>query len=171
MRVALLSCGPSLDLYYDKTPVYSLRIGVNRAAERYRCDVWACTDTKTVMRLRPLGTPSLLTIDATRDSLAGKGWTYEYGVTTHTDIAGETIDNGRHPWTRFTATAALIYAASRGATVIDCYGCDMTGEADWDGRVDKRNWRTDQRWADERNVWDATIEKLRKQGVMVKRWA
>lgn len=169
MRVALLSCGPSLDLFYPHTPVYGLRIAVNRAAERYRCDVWACTDTKAVMRGRPIGEPQLFTIDATRDALARRDWVYEYGIVTHTDIAGETIDNGRHPWTRFTATAALMYAATHGASVIDCYGCDMQGKHDWDGTRYEDYWRTEQRWADERNVWAATVAALDKRGIRVVR--
>lgn len=158
MNTVLLCPGPSLARYQPiGTPVVT--VGVNRAATLHRCDVWAATDWPLIVRTRPLGQPILFTITATRDALARKQQTWPWLVVTHDGIAGRTVCNRLHPWTRFTATAALAYLAWLGATRIDVYGADMHGTQDWDGEH-AGEYRTDTRWAEERAIWDRTVADI-----------
>src|SRR4051794_23778927 len=66
MRVALLSCGPSVVQYEGG---HDAVIGVNRIVTRYRCDYWCFGDTETFVNNQPLGKPTLVTDDATVFSL------------------------------------------------------------------------------------------------------
>lgn len=158
MNATLLCPGPSLANYRPSTST-GIIIGVNRAATLHACDVWAATDIPLIKRTTPLGTPVLLTIEATRDSLIRRGRAWPYGVVTHTDMAGGTPTNNGTPWTRFTATAALKYAAWTGATRIDVYGADMAGELDWDG-TKAGEWRDEDRWREERDIWNRTVAEI-----------
>ena len=153
MNATLLCPGPSLAKYSpDKRSGWV--VGVNRAAILHECDVWAATDLPLIKHTMPLGTPTLLTIDATRDSLHRRGKPWPWLVITHTGIAGETVTNKQHPWTRYTATAALQYLKWIGATRVDVYGADWSGTLDWDG-ASAGERRTDERWAEERAIWDS----------------
>lgn len=158
MRVTILCPGPSLRLY--RPGCEGMTIGVNRAATVHACDVWAATDWPLIRETRPLGTPTLLTIEATRESLSRRGRPWPYLVVTHCGLVNETVTNAKHPWTRYTATAALFYAGWLGADRIDVYGCDWSGTKDWDGEDAGEN-RSDNRWAEERDIWNKTAASLR----------
>lgn len=166
MNATLLCPGPSLSKYNGQGA--GMIVGVNRAAEAHACDVWAATDHTLIRRCNPIGTPILLTIRATRDSLARRGRPWPYLVVTHSGVAGQTVTNKHHPWTRYTATAALYYLAWSGATRVDVYGCDRSGADDWDGQNHESNTRTEDRWRAEREIWDGIIKRT---GIEVHRWA
>lgn len=155
MNISILCPGPSLRLY--RPGCEGVVIGVNRAATIHACDVWAATDRPLIDRTQPIGTPTLLTIAATRDSLSCRGRPWPYLVVTHCGIGMK--DNARTPWTRYTATAALHYAGWLGATHVDVYGCDWSGTKDWDGEEAGCN-RTDDRWAEEREIWNKTAAMM-----------
>jgi len=131
-------------------------VGVNRAATLHACDVWAATDRPLVQRVKPLGTPVLLTIEATRESLERRGEAWPYLVVTHCGIAGGAVTNTKHPWTRYSATAALYYLHWAGATHVDVWGADWSGEEDWDGKQAGEN-RSGLRWEEERTIWHRVI--------------
>lgn len=155
MNATLLCPGPTLANFTGDRR--GMVVAVNRAAEAHHCDVWAASDWPLIIKTKPLGGPVLLTIQATKDALQRKGEAWPFGVITHSSIAGGTIDNGRHPWTRYTATAALQYLAWSGATHVDVWGCDWAGREDWDGHTAKSDNRTTDRWRDERKIWDGVI--------------
>lgn len=155
MNATLLCPGPSL-VNYKPVESAGIVIGVNRAATLHACDVWAATDRPLIDSVKPLGTPTLLTIEATRASFERRGTPWPYLVVTHCGMVGGKVDNGRHPWTRYTATAALYFAAWSGATRVDVWGCDWSGTKDWDGGTAER--RTDERWADEQAIWQGVID-------------
>lgn len=155
MNATLLCPGPSLAHYAGQGK--GIIVGVNRAVEAHACDVWAATDRPLIDRVHPLGCPSLFTITATRDSLDRRGRPWPYLIQTHRDIAGSIVTNTQHPWTRYTATAALQYLAWSGATHVDVWGCDWAGQDDWDGNNTERS-RTRDRWRDEQAIWRGVIE-------------
>lgn len=154
MNATLLCPGPSLSKYSGQGA--GLIVGVNRAASAHQCDVWAATDRPLIDRVQPIGSPTLFTITATRESLDRRGRPWPYMVQTHEDITGQTVTNALHPWTRYTATAALQYLAWSGATHVDVWGCDWAGTRDWDGVHDK-GVRTTQRWKEEQAIWQGVI--------------
>jgi len=153
MNATLLCPGPSLIAYNGCD---GFKVGVNRAASLHDCDVWAATDRPLIDSVQPIGTPVLLTIEATRESLARRGRPWPYLVITHKGIGGK--DNARTPWIRFTATAGLFFLAWMGAKHVDVWGCDWNGTEDWDGKQAGAN-RAEQRWNDEREIWNKVIEQ------------
>lgn len=157
MNATLLCPGPSL-VGYRPVEFSGMVVAVNRAAELHACDVWAATDRTLIDNVHPLGAPALFTITATRESLDRRGRPWPYLVITHDGIAGGVVENGRHPWTRYTATAALQYLAWSGATHIDVWGASWAGKLDWDGHRSPSDCRTTQRWDEERRIWDGVIE-------------
>ncbi|MEM9111330.1 MAG: hypothetical protein AAGC72_15050 [Planctomycetota bacterium] len=155
MNATLLCPGPSLTSYIGQG--IGLVVGVNRAVEAHACDVWAATDWPLICKVSPIGKPLLLTIEATQQSLKRKGRPYPHAVVRHCDVAGCTVENGKHPWMRYTSTAALQYLAWSGATHVDVWGCDWAGDKDWDGEKLNSNNRTPQRWKDERAIWNQVV--------------
>ena len=156
MNATLLCPGPSLANYAGEGR--GIVVGVNRAVTLHQCDMWAATDHPLIRSVTPLGDPALFTITASRDSLERRGIPWPRLVVTHDDIAGQTVTNGRHPWTRYTATAALQYLIWSGATHIDVWGADWSGTQDWDG-TDAGQVRTADRWAAEREIWQGVIDR------------
>lgn len=159
MNAVLLCPGPSLAAY---TPArHDLVVAVNRAARLHRSDVWSAIDTPTLKTnygwtATPPESHTLLTIKSTAEKCERVGWVFGR-VVTHDDLAGDAIDNGRHPWTRYSATAGLYYAIHAGATRVDVYGADMTGVQDWDGTLAGET-RNDERWERERAIWNKLAE-------------
>lgn len=158
MNATLLCPGPSLERY-DPMDRSGWVVGVNRAATVHACDVWAATDWPLVLKYRPMGQPALLTIKASREALERKGEAWPHLVITHCGMAGEVVTNAKHPWTSFSATAALYYLGWMGVERIDVYGADMAGELDWDG-VKGGTGRNDNRWARERVIWDDLVASM-----------
>mgnify|MGYP001211625051 CR=1 FL=1 len=58
MRIALLSAGPSLNRFDESEP-YDLRIAVNTAAARHRCDWWSVGDHRPYLDIDALGKDAL----------------------------------------------------------------------------------------------------------------
>lgn len=154
MNATLLCPGPSLANYAGQGQ--GIVVGVNRAVVAHACDVWAACDRPLISSVKPLGHPVLFTIEATRASLAKRG--HVTATITHDDLVDGIVENGRHPWTRYTATAALQYLAWSGATHIDVWGANWAGNLDWDGHRSPSDCRTTQRWDEERRIWDGVIK-------------
>jgi hypothetical protein len=157
MRIAILSCGPSLSRY-DARTAFDVRIAVNKAALFAPCSYWSVGDSETVGRYLPAldVCPSLWTHHDTYRRVCGHhGW----------------VDAKLYPrserirWTLFSATAALWLAKELGATRVDCYGCDMGGDLNWDGTPEPTANRSIERWALERAAWDETVALM--EGVEV----
>src|SRR5258708_2739780 len=72
MRVALLSCGPSVIQYRD-TNTFDAVIGVNRVVTSYTCGYWVFGDVETYLATQPLGSPVTVTDDAQAYTLRGSG--------------------------------------------------------------------------------------------------
>lgn len=70
-------------------------------------------------------------------------------------------------WTMYSATAALVLAGELGAEIVDCYGCDMAGELNYDGTPEPTANRTASRWEREREAFEAAAEWLAGRGVEV----
>lgn len=149
MRVALLSCGPSL-ADYPGPDGFGLVIGVNKAATAHRCHWWSVGDEACYWRYQPVvkGLPLTWTAKDTAERIGQ-----------HTGLfTGRTYQRDeRVQWTLFSATAALWLACSLGTEVV-CYGCDMAGELNWDGTAEVGAVRTPSRWERERAAWDNLIE-------------
>ena len=65
-------------------------------------------------------------------------------------------------------TAAIVYAAFKGATEIDVYGADWEGTADFDGVQGGKN-RSEDRWREERGIFGALQVVLKQRGCEVTR--
>ena len=163
-RVALVCPGPSL-VRFPGSGGFDLTIGVNRAAGFAPCDYWVFADQRTPELLAPegpAGAPILCCDAAVRRRLprahAVRPW----------------IDSQWGPrkqpvkWWRYSATTALVLALRLGAAEVVCWGVDQCGEADWDGYRDDAQRRDDERWSDERRVWEETVRMLAGQGVQVR---
>ena len=160
MKAAVLCPGPSL----SRCPPLDagLVVGVNRAAAFRPCGVWAALDTPVIKTYgrEVVGRPVLFTRRETAESLRRRGLLPE-SVVCCEDLACP-VDR----WDLFTLTAALVLAASRGATDVEVYGCDRTDGPDWDGVRAGEN-RGENRWERERRVWNELTAWLETAGVEV----
>ncbi len=162
MRVALLSCGPSVAKYEAQTKRYDVIIGVNRIVGKHYCDYWVFGDTETFLAVEPIGRPILVTDDATTYSLAHN---YYVGLDEYQQISWESLFNPLPLDTQlaFSACAALLLVKHLRATSLDVFGVDMKGDAEWDGRTHPD--RGEDRWQRERLRWEYLIEWLRTGGI------
>jgi hypothetical protein len=163
MLVALLSCGPSLR-YFPGPRGFGAIIAVNKAAQIGAATHWSVGDAHTFCRLYPaLGYHPLL-------------WTH---VDTYRQVSrrfacvdaelyerSEVVPNR---WSMFSATAALWLAGRLGASRVQCFGCDMCGELNWDGTAEAAANRTETRWQMERVIWEKTVNLLEERGIEVVR--
>src|SRR5690242_7320224 len=113
---AIIFCpGPSLRPGI-KEDECDLAIGVNRAVSILKCHWWSCGDSQTIAETKRLGSPSLLTGRSvcpewkdgrfnTEDLFRFLPHTYSYSL--------------------YSSTTAAVFAASRGASAINVYGCEM----------------------------------------------
>jgi hypothetical protein len=60
-------------------------------------------------------------------------------------------EEGVPRWSEFSGCSALGLAWTLEATRVDCYGVDLAGESDFQGR--NNCWRPDTRWERERKIW------------------
>lgn len=163
MKAHLLCPGPSLALYdrYDE-PV--LRLGVNRAAAKIECEVWACQDERLfeAEQKHVLGRPLLLTAKTN----------HKRSVWRHVRLIDCPMLRQFCPlplWPNYSATSALVYAASLGARSIEVFGMDWQGTLDWDGQSAGGN-RSDHRWQHEREIFEnLLVPWLAGRGVCVVR--
>lgn len=158
MRVALLCCGPSLGRTWPPARNrYDAVIAVNRAA-LLGCDYWACLDSPMLRRFDDLvpAKPRLLTRAEYRPRFSSRaGWTVE-------QLAE------RCPVPKFadySATAGLVLAGHIGATAVDVFGADWTPEPP----APFAENRSAERFAREREIWDAVVKWLGERGVTVER--
>lgn len=166
MRVAIYNPGPSMP---RMAPACDYFIGVNRAANAHRCDAWACGDLPAVVKWADLtiGSPTLLTAANTVVDLRQRGFAWR-GKVVEFDALNDVLDPAAINWHFLTALAAVVYAASLGATTIDVYGADWSGTADWDGVQAGQN-RSPDRWAKERELFDAIAAEFLERGITVER--
>lgn len=165
MNAAILCPGPSLLRTYDPAAVYGLRIAVNRASLMVPCDWLAALDHPLIRdeladKLRPR--PKLLTNNEGRRHFPD--WE---GVTTE-QLFGYCQPVGIG-WSTYTKTAAILFAAYKGATRIDVYGDDQTNAPDADGYAAKENRRDEERWHAERTICNKLDAWLRERAVRVYR--
>jgi len=172
VRVALLSCGPSLSRTWRPSLAigYRLIIGVNRAVERQRCDWWACLDHEAFQWFEPTdnSTPRVLTWSRSAARLAALAperlGRHEWRSTESVDVP-----LGRPSWATYSGTSALALAMDLGASVIDCYGVDLAGSADFAGRRQAK--RDERRWGKETAIWSDLVRLAGRRSIRVNRVA
>jgi hypothetical protein len=147
-----------------------LTIAVNRAALQFRADVWAAGDEPMLRTVSQhvLGTPIWLTTAGTAALARDHGPAWRGQQVVEFESLNRIIDSTWLPWTLFTVTAAVVYAASRGATEVECYGMDWKGEQDADGWKEAGN-RSDERWKLEAGLFHRLQDELQKRGCQVTR--
>ena len=165
-RIAILCPGPSLREFGDREG-YDVRIGVNRAVEAYRCDYWVALDRRTFGMTKPLGRPTLVSHDSAYRQMC-RQWPE---AETFPHLSYQSLDplSPRVRWRKFSATTALVLASHLGASSIDCWGADWTGETDFDGYTHRRQNRTLSRWRQEARLWQTVCELLAERGATVRR--
>lgn len=167
IRSATILCpGPSLAMVSNPA-TSDLLIGVNRAATRFRCDVWAVGDWPLIRneRRNVIGTPRLFTSSASATWLQGGGpWPAEVEEW-EWFLGGDGLPVSA---TSYSSLAAVWYAVARGAKTISVYGADMAGTLDFDDVAGGEN-RTETRWDRERRFWGEMIEQTQRCGVTVAR--
>ena len=164
MRVALLSCGPSIASYPGRDG-FDLVIGVNSIVERHECDYWVFGDAETFEKTRELRegcagrVPRLVT-----DAAAAFNLTHNSGVETASRFL--TWPRGPH-WEEFenplpldtqlcfSSCAALLLTRHLKATSLQVFGVDLAGDRDWAGR--RCNGRDPEWWERERFRWDRLL--------------
>ena len=193
MRVAILSCGPSLRSA-DFGP-FDMSIGVNSAVENFPCDIWCACDHNVFADCEPMEPfpwgvwtlgpirPQFVEMDPKTETMVtrvipesrylmlcnARHWDkrdYEFN--------GFEGFGNRSPiiWKRFTIISALMLAYMIGATKIDVYGHDMLGDRDWKGKPGRRpSDRDAERWRLEREAWDLVVNWIGDRGVQVDRMA
>jgi hypothetical protein len=157
MIAALLCPGPSLARLTD-LPKVDVVCCVNRAAIRWPCDVWAAIDqhlTKRIWR-QVIGKPILLTNRLEGGEVIRKGFWPVDRLAFTDDLRTERCAG----WSLRSATSAVVYLAERGAERIDVYGCDLAGDADWDGIRPSGAIRDAGRWNDEGATWAALTQRF-----------
>lgn len=146
-----------------------LVVAVNRAATAHWCDVLAALDWPLAQSIKGevIGRPRWLTNADSAGFVQGRrDWVWG-GISLSDDMLGWCPVPG---WTLYSATMALVYCGHRGHDLIDCYGVDMVGTADWDG-VDQPAGRSDRRWQRESAIWCGIVDWLKGRGVTVRRKA
>jgi hypothetical protein len=170
LNAAILCPGPSLQscgaISADVT------IGINRAASFVPCDWVAAVDYPVVTQWG--------------DSFGGAKWLTNQNSITHlerekhpwawrehvtTDFLRRNFHDTRDfPWTIFSFTSALVFAAYLGATTVEIYGADWAGVADWDGvESAEPGKRDEQRWDGERKLFHKVESWMQSKGITVTR--
>ncbi len=144
--VAVLCPGPSLTVTWPKRRRdYAATIGVNRAAFAYGVDWWCGLDDIWNKWGRPDPFPRIGLVGAVR------GLTGAASALLPRDGLALVHRSAPAGCPEFSMLAAIGFAFENlQATAVDVYGCDMAGAADFDGREEKANNRTEQRWSEER---------------------
>ena len=192
MKVAILSCGPSVGLFQQFSKPYDLVMGINDVVTDFNVDWWVFKDANIFADYTPSTLPegicSLGTLEGTHYPDLD-----ENGGLTHRDFLPENVSlrkrvayrnigdwefNGfrgmgnKSPdiWKRWTITTALMLAYQFGATEIDIYGADMKGDANYAGRTGRRDTdRDDNRWEHERESLAFVTGWLEERGISVVR--
>ncbi len=175
MKAIVLSPGPSLARYTPRPA--DLVLGVNRAAKFFPVDCWICGDSPCIenpdapgnapLYEQVIGSPLLVSFDVSLDTLRQHGWTWR-GDTFAWRQLESFLPRKPHDWEWCTFMVAIVYAAYRGATEIEIYGCDWAGKNDLDGIEAGKN-RSDARWEHERNLYAGIVAQLAERGITVTR--
>lgn len=166
MRVALLSCGPSVRLYEKCGHEYDAIIGINNIVAKYETDWWCFGDAETFARYVPVKRPQSLCTD--KDQVFSILHNYPVEIQQRyrahpCEVCWEDLENpGSKPFL-FSSCAALMLAKYLGAKTLDIFGVDMEGNADFEGR--EHLARTESRWERERQRWNESIKWLEGTGV------
>lgn len=171
MRTALLSAGPSLAKSYDASQPYDLVVAVNTAAALYDCDWWSVADSPRFLEITPKGNPSVFTMGVERDKVLASDQAARLKNTNVTDwktvMESVGLIGCKTPIPNWSCTSALILCRYLGATSVDVYGNDMTGERDITGA--KTLHRNKERWGKERVEWDWLVNWMLEAGIKVER--
>lgn len=164
--VAILCPGPSLLKTFNDAMAYDIRIGVNRAAEAFRCDYWAALDVFSPTISSPLGSPfwfccpeNYRTCTEADPSLLRMPHYSDERITLPKSLN----------WNWYTYPAALALAYDLGATIIDVYGNDASGVVCFDGKAFPSQHRTDARWKREASAVELVVSYIQSKGIEFKR--
>jgi hypothetical protein len=168
MLASILSPGPSLSLYRPHGEV--MVVGVNRAASMLPCTAWACGDPELLAATcaKVKGSPWLLTSSIGLTAMRAMRGVHWLGEVMTFDLLRQLFDPIPQ-WDTFTATAAVVYAAAKGARRIECYGMDWSGTADVDG-WDQAGNRSEDRWKLEAGLFGSLGIALGQRGIEVVRY-
>ena len=168
MKAIILSPGASL-AHYTPQPA-DLVLGVNRAAVGFPCDVWVAGDLPLIHRIyeQVIGSPLLVSYSVSLDNLRDRNWVWRGETFAWTRLADAYLHPSIVNWPWCSFTAAIVYAAWRGAATIDVYGADWKGTADFDGVEAGKN-RTDARWKEEQSIFAALQKVLGDKGIRLER--
>jgi len=166
LRIALLSCGPSLSLYRPDN--HATIIGVNTAATAYRCDWWSAGDDWTVETYKPIGMPHIYTLKVSYDRLESKMpqlWR-ERQVLAFETLA-EKYGASSH-FCDYSCPASLMLAVDLGATSVDVFGVDLRGGNYFNGKPGAL-LNNPHRWEQESKIWFGAETWAKSRGVAVVR--
>lgn len=173
-HVAIISNGPSAERFdgVDRSE-FDAVVGVNWTPARWACDWWCFCDWTTFADHVPRGNPRLFV----KRFAAGKLPRYAPEcmerfraapeALLHERIAPPPLPDAAGRWNAFSGLAALGLAWHLQATHITVFGADMTGDRDHTGQFGHS--RTPDRWALERQIWNALTASLKAEGVVVQR--
>lgn len=179
MNAAVLCPGPSVqrfpangdlrlsERHPERPQPYDVVVGVNRAASLHACDFWCLLDHYTY-DLRPvIGRPTIC-CHASIYSNMTKAYP---AAKDHKFLALENIPENFQicNWRTWSASLAIVVAFINGASLIECYGMDWRGAADWDGFTHERHRRTAKRWIAEQKLFEQIREWLGPRGCTIRR--
>ena len=166
--VTILCPGPSLA---NAPQVDGIVYGINRAAILRPVTHWVALDWISDLpgggiinwASQVQGSPELITSKNSKESLLRKGfkWPKPLNVIAELPYLSPTIN-----YSLFTATAAMVHAASMGAKTINIYGMTMAGKLDADG-IEAGYNRSETRWAKETEIVNQLIQELSEHGCKV----
>lgn len=146
-------------------PIGDIVIGVNRAAALVECTHVIALDWPVARSVQPLGSPRRI-ISRTAIQFAQA----TEGVTPTPDGVIEDIFAAyprKVPWSAHTLTAALVLAASLGATQIYVIGLDDDGPSDIEGHPLPELAENETRVRHDLIIFDQTVKYLEEKGVQV----
>lgn len=177
-RFAVLCPGPSLARTFlhhlpEVAGSYGLFVGVNRAVEAFPCDWWAFNDVQAMSFIMPQRRPNIFSL-ATTKKLVFEDVRLREPAFRHQwldDLECNSDCPRDLEWRQYSMLMAIVLCEKFGAGHIDIYGCDWSGEDDWDGpdRAPVRGGRTPYRWSNEIHYFSRLEGWLGGRGVTVRR--
>ena len=168
-KACVLCPGPSLTRTFseDMAGEYDLVLGVNRVAQMFECDFWVVLDAYTFGMTEVRGCPVIVTGAKQYETMCvGYPDAQKHEHLDHKKIKVPIMEV---PWRSKGLLTAVIVAYSKGAKVIDCYGVDLKGTADFDGKTFDRQMRSANRWRKERKKLARLTRALARLGTVVTR--
>lgn len=153
MKVAVLCPGKSIETF--KPDGYDKVIGVNRAVAFSACDFWMCLDDPKQVVATLEGGPG-----AVKGRPVVDQWPKQLK-------ALEARCDHQIEWRKHSSIAAIGVAVLKGATEIDVYGMDWSGDQDWTGK--RYGSRDENRWNDERALYGEIAKRLDEWGIKLTR--